>query len=103
MPHRRNAAWLQRELIFSRDVELIRIRNWLIVGWFHLELDGRRQSDARQSIAVTSDPRSALLNSALDDVQCKSREARFLVPRLHIEAGLVHRLDYLVQRNLVFF
>ena len=42
-------------------------------------------------------------HSALDDVQCKSGQAGLLIARLHVESGLIHGLDHLVERDLVRF
>jgi hypothetical protein len=42
-------------------------------------------------------------NSTLNDVQREAGERSLLVARLHIEAGLVHRLDDLIERDLVAF
>ncbi len=35
--------------------------------------------------------------SALDDVQRETRERRFFIARLHVETGLIHGLDDLIE------
>ena len=42
-------------------------------------------------------------SSTLNHVQCEAGQGSLLVARLHIEACLVHRLDHLIERDLVAF
>lgn len=38
--------------------------------------------------------------SALDHIQCKATQRSFLVARLHVAPGFVHRFDDLIERHL---
>ncbi len=66
-------------------------------------ISSRREHIGKESCCVNTFARS--MNTprglALDDVESEAGERGLLVARLHIEAGLVHGGDDLVERKLV--
>ena len=92
---------MQKTSIFS---DFYCLRNKLAPGRLVL---GNFQRSLRDSLLDRQVPTQTVGpptgSSTLDHVQCETGQRSLLVARLHIKACLVHRLDDLIERDLVAF